>query len=121
MIARVENSDLDGSSSLGFTESESYRESREKQEYDEESADKVKDLPYKRSVSPASGLHSYDDDEFDSSSSAQLPAAAMINKQDSSSFEDSAALSRDFNQESISDKSPTNNLPQAPLKPEIVI
>ncbi len=65
---------LDDSSSLGFTESESLKEQRA---IEEESVDKVNPLRpssvTKKSAS--SGLNSYDDDDFDSSTSKKLESS----------------------------------------------
>lgn len=124
MINKVNNVE-DSSSYGGFTESGSLGKPR-KSEEDDESADVVKPLPKsstKRSAS--SGLNSYDEDDFDSSNSNNLPTAAEVSKakkesaikESMDSLDDSAALSREFNyNESLS-----HSLPKSPRMPEKVV
>lgn len=109
---------LEDSSSVNITDSLSQKE---KQDYLEESADHVNPLQQRPSAkrSASSGLNSNDDDEdFESSTSAKLDRGAYQGgvvappKQESlksssarDSFDDSAALSRDFNYEESKESS----------------
>ena len=94
---------LEDSSSINMTES---RSQSLKKSVDDESSEKMPRPPSK-----SSGLNSYDDDDFESSEAipvAKKPETKVPSHHSSSikdSFEDSAALSREFNYEESKESS----------------